>query len=148
MPFKRYSQQDTLFDLSASDFNDRADVLESVAGAIGVMPKPGIVGMIGAVSAIGVPPGAQFVVWGKLTYRSSTSSALASGVTYKAEALDGSIRITTAQTPLFRSFPSTARLIPAAADSLCLIGWYPDPADNLWKERILFVQETFDPGAC
>jgi hypothetical protein len=130
LQFTRYKPGDPLSKLSASDMNDRAEALERVDRVI--RNEPGFVGF--------------GVMWGKITARSSSSPA--AGITYQAEALDGSIRITTNQTPLFRPFASSTLIVPAAIDSACLIGWYPDPATNQWLEKILTVQETEDSAEC
>ncbi|MBX3380952.1 MAG: hypothetical protein KF805_12740 [Phycisphaeraceae bacterium] len=148
MNFKRYKPGDRPSAISISDMNRRADMLERVAISNGVMPKPGLAGLFGFLGAFGATNAGPTVLWGQLTYRSTGSAALGSSVTYKADSLDGSISITTAETPLFRAFHSSTRIIPAAADSLCLLGWFPDPADNEWKGRIIWVAETNDPGAC
>lgn len=130
MQFTRYKPGEPLSKLSASDLNDRAETLERVDRMFRNGPGFG-----------GFP-----AIWGKITARSSATPA--AGITYQAEALDGSIRITTNQTPLFRAFSSSTVLAPAAIDSECLIGWYPDPATNQWVERILLVRETEDSAEC
>jgi len=149
MQLQRLKPGDPVTAISVADQNLRADMIERSAGAMGLMPKPGIAGMFGFLGAFGAAnPGAS-VAWGQLTYRSTGSAALSSGVTYKADALDGSIRITTAQAPFFRPYHANTRIIPAAADALCLLGWFPDPTTETWVEKILFVfGETNDPGEC
>ncbi|MBS0187284.1 MAG: hypothetical protein JSS51_04400 [Planctomycetes bacterium] len=146
MPFKRYKSGDK--SISASDLNARADSLERVQAMLGPFPGAGLVGMSGWAGVLGMSTPGPMLTIGKLTYRSASSGALASTVNYKAESLDGSIRITTAQTPLFRMFSSGTRIIPAAENSECLLGWFIDSVEGKWTERILMVQEVWDPGAC
>ncbi len=148
MTLKRYKPGETLAELSAADENLRADMIERTSSALGVMPKPGIAGMFGFLGAFGAPSSGSPVMWGKLTDRTTGSAGLSSAVQYKAESLDGSIRITTFEAPLFRVFHDSTRIVPAPADSECLIGWYPDPATDEWVGRLLWVRETNDPGAC
>lgn len=133
MKFIRYKPGDSVAKLSAKDINDRADTLERHDRILSGDRPPGVSGG---------------VMFGRITARTVGVASLASAVQYQAESQDGSIRITTNQTPVFRVFDSGTRIVPAAIDSECLLGWYIDVATNRWVERILVAKEVEDPGAC
>ena len=145
MNFQRYSQGAPITGLSASDMNARAESLEMLLAARGSVVPQGMIGVGGALMPVVVTP---LVTMGKITDRSSATSVAGSSLTYKAESFDGSLRITTFKAPLFRPFSSSTIMVPAAINSPCILGWFPDVTANAWVAEILWAKETEDSAEC